>query len=85
MSKILEENIKKSEEIRETLYSTIDEISEYHSLSQEVKKEKIEGYRMLLNIRDNLTIKLNYYQNQVIIEQNNEIINNLNTLVRKDK
>ncbi|MCX6750757.1 MAG: hypothetical protein NTZ83_04825 [Candidatus Pacearchaeota archaeon] len=85
MTDTLEENIKKSEEIRETLYSTIDEISEYHSLPQEVKKEKIEGYRMLLDIRDNLTIKLNYYQNNVIIEQNKEIINNLNTLIRKDK
>lgn len=85
MTGSLEENIKKSEEVRETLYHTISEINEYHILPQEVKEEKIEGYRMLLDIRDNLNIRLNYYQNEVIIEQNNEIINNLNTLIRKDK
>jgi len=75
MAESLEENLKKIEKINKELESAINEINSY-----DMVLVTPENYGRLLAKRDNLTIDLNYRQNQVIIEQTNEIIKYLKEL-----
>jgi hypothetical protein len=55
------------------------EIDNYHKL--DVKGDDTEReYKADLDARENLTINLNYYQNQIIIDQNEEILKYLKEL-----
>jgi len=73
----LEETLKKIEVLKGKLKTVMIEIDNYHKL--DVKGDDADrGYKADLDARENLTINLNYYQNQIIIEQNNEIIKYLN-------
>ena len=75
-----ENELKKSleEEILDTKEKLVDVISRINKYDIGSKSEKAkigkDEYRAYINTRDNLSIQLNYYQNQVLIEQNQEII-----------
>ena len=78
----LEENLKKIEETKEKLLQSMEGIDNYHGLVSPHGDNDIQKYKKYLDKRDNLAISLDYLQNDVIIEQNKEIINNLNALIR---
>jgi hypothetical protein len=72
MRETLEQSLEKIETTKEKLKQVMIEIDEYSEPNDDIVEDR--KYRKNLNKRENLTINLNYFQNQVLIEQNNEII-----------
>jgi len=73
MTNKLEETLKKIEETTERLKQVMLRIDSYNNIPGNP-----EEYRRNIDKRDNLSISLNYLQNDVIIEQNQELIKYLN-------
>ena len=75
----LEKNIKQIEVLKEKLKNIMIGIDNYHKL--DVKGNDAEReYKANLDARESLTINLNYYQKQIIIDQNEEMLKCLRRL-----
>ena len=80
MIKKLEDNLRKIEVTKEKLKQVMIKIDNYHKLVNPHGDNDIRIYKSNLDARENLTTNLNYYQNQVIIGQNGELIKYLKEL-----
>lgn len=73
----LEKNLKEVKNLKVKLDSFIRKINHYQEKGITMSIFHRNDYRDLVISRDNISEELNYYQNQVLIEQNKEIINYL--------
>lgn len=72
----LEKNLMEIEITKQELEEAIRFIDSYHENNMYGESD-VRKYKKYLDKRDNLSVMLNYYQNQVIIELQDEIINKL--------